>query len=118
MLLLKLLLKCIEYCLCYADFTVELSSCLSTWVSVKHSISCSDKCLSVMISMKCFFNERLFSNEIVVLDSVTTKYGCGLKRFSVLNFSYSFFADTFTYSAALLYFPIKCNSSILVILQH
>lgn len=36
--------------------------------------------------------------------------GRDLNRLTVLNLSYPFFADTFTFNAALLDFPIKFNS--------
>ena len=64
--------------------------------------------------MKCYFNERLFDNDIVVVQSLTAKCRCGLNILYVLILSYSFFADRFTFSATLLYFSIRYNLSILV----
>ena len=51
-------------------------------------------------------------------DSVTLFYVCDLKQLSVLNLSYTLFADSLTVIAALLYFPIKHNSLMLVILLN
>ena len=53
-----------------------------------------------------------------MVDSVTLFCVCDLKQLSVLNLSYSLFADSLTFRAALLYFPIKYNSLMLVILLN
>ena len=68
-------------------------------------MSLSNKCFSNKMSLKCVLNERVFNNDIVLDDSV-------------LNFSYSFFADSLTFRAALVYFSIKYNSLMLVILLN
>ena len=68
--------------------------------------------------LKLVLNERVFNNDIVMADSVALFCVCDLKQLSVLNRSYSLFADSLAFRTALLYFTIKYNSLMLVILLN
>ena len=68
--------------------------------------------------LKLVLNELVFNNDNVMADYVTLFLVCDLKQFSVLNISYSLFADSLTFSVALSYFPIKYDSLILEILLN
>ena len=70
------------------------------------------------MGLKCILNERVFNNDIVTADSVTIFCVCDFNQLLVLNLSYSLFAASLTFRAALLCFPIKCNLLMLVILLN
>ena len=103
---------------CKADSIMEVSLPDSHCVSVRHDISLSNKRLSIAISRACNFNERVFNKVIVIEVSVNVRCDCDLNRPLLLNLSYSFFADLFTFSAALFYDPIKYILFILEILPN
>ena len=103
---------------CKADSIIKVLLPASHCVSVRHNISLSNKRSSIPISKTCNFNERVFNKVIVIEVSVTARCDYDLNRPSLLNLSYSFFADSFTFSAALLYDPIKYILFILKILLN
>ena len=70
------------------------------------------------MALKCVLNERVFNNDIAMTDSVTLFCVCDLKQLSVLKLLYSLFADSLTFRFTLLYFSIKYNSLMLVILLN
>ena len=109
-------LKCLLNYLSKADSIMQVSPFSSSSVSVKHNMSLPNKCFSIKMSLNCVLNERVFNNDIVMADYITLFCVCDLKKPSVLNLPYPLFADSLTFRAALLYFPIKYNSLMLVIL--
>ena len=111
-------LKCILNYLSKADSIMQVSLFISSCVSAKYNLSLSNKGFSIKMFLKCVLNERVFNNDIVMADSVTLFCVCDLKQLSVLNLSHYLFADSLTFRAALLYFSIKYNSLMLVILLN
>ena len=67
------------------------------------------------MALKCVLNEQVFNNDTVMADFVTLFCVCDSKQLLVLKLSYSLFADSLTFRAALLYCPIKYKSLMLVI---
>ena len=104
-------LKYILNSLSKADSIIQLSSLFQ--IVFQLNIICHSlckKCFSIKMSLKCVSNEQVFNNDIVMADSSILCCVCDLKQLSVVNLSYSLFADSLTFMAALLQCPIKCNS--------
>ena len=94
----------------------QVSLPASQSISVRYNISLSNQRSSIAISRTFNLNEQVFNKVIVIEVSVTARSHCDLNTPSLLNLSYSFFGDSFTFSAALFYDPIEYILFILEIL--